>query len=220
MTEWQIKNRGKHGQSPLVVLPGWGFSGAVFVDHPAFASETLIVSMQYTAPDMLAGLVDFLITHKIKQVRVLGWSMGGNIGLDFILEYPEYASSLILVAVRKHWATADIALTRKGLLDATGQGMATFYRKCFLGAKTDYKLCTPLLNSYAKKHDVALLEQGLSYLETYTMIDSVPVPVHIFQGEKDVICPENEKVTFSSQTKNTTLAGAGHFVFSHVDFKI
>ena len=62
-------------------LPWWGFSGAVFVDHPDFASATLIVSMQYTAPDMLAELVDFLTTHKIKQVRVLDWSMGGNIAL-------------------------------------------------------------------------------------------------------------------------------------------
>lgn len=220
MTEWCIKNRGMGKQPPLVLLPGWGFTGGVLVDHPTFAKETLIASMGMTSPDMLPGLVGFLNSNQINKVRILGWSMGGNLALDFARQYPAYIASLILVSVRRHWPIDEIEFTRKGLFDKTGQSMEKFYRKCFLGARADYKQFTALFKLYADHRNIALLDEGLTYLTTYTMPEKLPVYSRIIQGEKDVICPADEMIRFSSTPETTMLAGAGHFLFSHPDFKI
>ena len=216
MTDWLMIERGEGQRIPLVLIPGWGFTGAVLKDHPVFAGETLVMSTGFTSPDMLVGLVEFLQGQDIAQVRILGWSMGGNIGVDFTIQHPELVVSLTLAAVRNHWSAEDIDFTRQGLFDATGVGMETFYRKCFLGAKADYRqFANTLLSSYAQKGDVDLLDAGLTYLASYRMVDSLPLPVHIIQGEKDVVCPVAEMVKFGSDTKTTMLAGAGHFLFSH-----
>ena len=60
MTEWLMIERGEGQRIPLVLIPGWGFTGAVLKDHPVFAGETLVMSTGFTSPDMLVGLVEFL----------------------------------------------------------------------------------------------------------------------------------------------------------------
>ncbi len=213
--------RGTGQQVPLVLLPGWGFTGAVLKDHVAFAAESLLVPTGFTAPDSGAGLLAFLNDHGLKRVRILGWSMGGNIGVDFAQRHPDRVSALTLVAVRQRWHQEDIELTRQGLLDVTGRGMEKFYRKCFLGAKSDYRrFASQLLMSYTEHCDVALLDKGLTYLSGHRMPDSLSLPVHIVQGRKDLVCPVAEMVHFSSTAQISMLDGVGHFPFSHVDFSV
>ncbi|MDA3835578.1 MAG: alpha/beta hydrolase, partial [Spirochaetales bacterium] len=157
----------------------------------------------------------------LEEVRILGWSMGGNLAVDFALQHPERVSSLTLVAVRQFWCKEDIDCTRQGLHDVSGIGMEKFYRKCFLGAKADYKhFATDLLSFYANDRDVAALDTGLTYLATHRMPQSLPLPVHIIQGTKDVVCPEHEMVHLQTRTQNTMLDGAGHFPFSRADFRL
>lgn len=220
MTDWCIKNKKSRSLPPLLLLPGWGFTGQILAEHPVFAGESLVYSRQLTHPDLLTGLLDFLATENIIQVRVLGWSMGGNLALDFLRMEPHYVASLVLVAVRNHWSAAELAMTRSGLSDATGKGMSLFYRKCFLGAKADLKGVSSQLETGFYESDVALLDAGLSYLGRFTMPEFLPLPVQIIQGDRDVICPVSEMVHFSSPTTTEICTGAGHFLFSHSGFKL
>ena len=221
MADWMMLKRGGDRQVPLVVLPGWGFTGEVLRDQPVFAGETLIVPEGFISPDLIESLVVFLADQQIDVVRILGWSMGGNLGVDFLGQYPERVRSLTLVAVRRSWPVAEIGLTRQGLVDPTGTGMDTFYRKCFLGARVEYQeFIGHHIVSCVDHYDFELLDAGLDYLAGYRMPEALSLPVHIIQGEKDIVCLASEMVHFSSDTRLTMLAGAGHFPFSHADFKI
>ncbi len=220
MTDWIIINKDATEQPPLVLIPGWGFTGAALATHPAFAGETLMTSIGFTSPDMLAGLVGLLVEEQIPQVRILGWSMGGNLAVDFTMQHPEKVASLTLASVRKSWPAEDIDLTRQALFEPTGVELEKFYRKCFVGAKADYKQLTPLLKSYVEYCDVGFFDAGLSYLANHQMPESLSLPVYLIQGEKDLVCPITERVQFSSETEFTMLAGAGHFLFSHDSFKL
>lgn len=221
MGDWLIIKRGAAQQVPLVLIPGWGFTGAVLKDHAAFRAEALLVPLGFTSEDMLAGLFKFLEEEEIDQVRILGWSMGGNLAVDFARRYPHHVVSLTLVAVRQHWCAEDIAFTRQGLHEGTGLGMEKFYRKCFLGSKSDYRqFASNLLMSYAEERDVCFLDKGLNYLGAHHMPESLAMPVHIVQGTKDVVCPVTEMVQFASNTQTTMLDGVGHFPFSHTDFRV
>ncbi len=220
MTDWLLIERDEAGQVPLVLIPGWGFTAEVLRDHPLFANMSLIMPTGLTSAVMIQGLNDFLLSEKIDQVRLLGWSMGGNVALDFARKFPHTVTELILVAVRRCWSAEAIAFTREGLLDPTGVGMEKFYRKCFLGAKADYKkFASTMLAGLLEQRNVAFLEQGLDYLASYQMVESLAVPVHIIQGEKDMVCPITEMVCFP-EAKSTVLKGAGHFPFSHPDFSL
>lgn len=206
-------------QPPLVVLPGWGFTGAVFTEHPAFSAADLITSMDFSSPSMLTDLLGFLDARQIARVRVLGWSMGGNLAIDLALKHPQYIESLMLVAVRRSWPADEVAATRQGL-SAPEQGLVKFHRKCFLGAQKEYKRFAPLLTQPEGEAELAVLDGGLSYLASYTMPESLPLPVKIIQGDKDVVCPQAEMVKFASKTKTLILAGVGHFLFSHPEFTL
>ncbi len=220
MTDWLIIKKETSNQIPLVLIPGWGFTGAVLATHPVFAGETLITSIGFTSPGMEAGLLDFLAQQQIDKVRIMGWSMGGNVGVDFTLQHPAMVASLSLVAVRQSWPAEDIDLTRQSLFEPTGAGLEKFYRKCFLGTKSDYKQLTPLLKSYIEYCDVDFFDTGLAYLAQHRMVDSLPLPVHIIQGENDIVCPLSQMVQFSSDTEVSVLTGGGHFLFSHPDFRV
>ncbi len=206
-------------QPPLVVLPGWGFTGAVFTEHPVFSSENLITCMDFPTPLMLTELLDFLDARQIDRVRVLGWSMGGNLAIDLALKHPQYIASLTLVAVRRSWPGDEVAVTRQGLL-VPEQGLVKFHRKCFLGAKKEYNRVLPLLTLPEGEAELAVLDGGLAYLASYAMPKSLPFPVKIIQGDKDVVCPQSEMVKFASKTETLILAGAGHFLFSHPEFTL
>jgi len=77
--------------------------------------------------DDIKELVDFL---KIKKFKLLGWSLGGNISMEFSANYPEMVEKLILLS------------------SGSPKGYPV-YKKDALGA--------PLINEiYAKKEDLAL----------------------------------------------------------------
>jgi len=76
----------------------------------------------------IAALLKYL---NVEQVRVIGSSFGGSVALDFVLAYPEMATTLILVApavggykfesadMLKFFMAEEEALGRKDLVSAT-----------------------------------------------------------------------------------------------------
>jgi len=216
---WQIRNENT-GTIPLVLIPGWGFTGEIVVGHPAFCEETLITNSEMTNSEMVESLIDFLAAHHIAEVRVLGWSMGGNLAIDLLIQKPELVSCLTLVAVRQQWPSPEVEATRGGLLASNGQGLAKFHRKCFAGQKAEYTRLASRLGDITAGMDTALLGRGLDYLASYSMPASLSQSVHIIQGDRDLICPAAEMVRFHSESNITLLGGAGHFPFSHPEFTL
>lgn len=96
---------------PILCLhghPGSGSSLSVFTDYLAQDFLTIAPDLRgygksrYQEPfemlDHLTDLITLLDNQKIDQCLLLGWSLGGILGLELILRYPQKFTGLILIA--------------------------------------------------------------------------------------------------------------------------
>jgi pimeloyl-ACP methyl ester carboxylesterase len=223
---------------PLVLVHGWGFNTKMWDDQfEAFAKRFKVVrydvrgfgksalptiGKEYSHAKDLKALLNQL---GIEKTYLIGLSMGGNITLDFTLEYPEVTKALIL---------AD------SILDGFGDWSKTrldFVKSLYKEAKEkgvkaakDIQLGDILLKPALEKPDVALrLRQMVSDYSGWHFVNTDPlrpldppaidrlqeiqVPTLIIVGERSL--PEfhriagilNQKI---QNSKRITLKGAGH----------
>lgn len=179
----------------MIFLPGWGFDGRILTlaDPP----KSWIFPDFFLDPDAVPKMLpDYLRRREIPKVQLVGWSMGGNLALDFSRRYPERVAGLHLLSVRRHWPAGEIDAIRTAL-DADPQSfMASFYRKCFLGDKARYqRFVKSLQEEYLGALDLAVLHRGLDYLASLPEGGPVSVPgaeVFCLHGGKDIIAPVGE----------------------------
>ena len=94
---------------PLVLVHGftldtrmWNDQFAVFAEHyrvvrydmRGFGKSTVPVNMKYDHADDLAGLLDYL---GIPRAHLVGLSLGGKVGVRFVLAYPQRVSAFVAV---------------------------------------------------------------------------------------------------------------------------
>jgi malonyl-CoA O-methyltransferase len=200
---------------PVVFLPGWGFDGRIITlaDPP----RSWIFPDFFLDPDSVPKmLLDHLRRRKIPRVQLVGWSMGGNLALDFARSYPERIAGLHLLSVRRHWPAMEIEAIRAAL-DADPQSfMSSFYRKCFLGDKARYQLFVKQLQEeYLGALDLSVLHRGLDYLENPRAVVPVSNPVgEVFclHGGKDIIAPVEEMLLVEGAQRQV-YGQAGHTFF-------
>jgi pimeloyl-ACP methyl ester carboxylesterase len=88
--------------------PGAGSSFSVFTHHLAPRFRTLAPDLRgygnsqtrqaFTMDDHLGDLIALLDRHSIERCWVLGWSLGGILGMELALRAPDRISGLVLVA--------------------------------------------------------------------------------------------------------------------------
>ena len=92
-------NQSPDAKIPTVFLPGWGFNGRIL--RLLKPSPSWISPQTFLDPDTIEEEVLHLIAQcNIQKIRIIGWSMGAMLGLDFAAKYPEKIDSLILVSCR------------------------------------------------------------------------------------------------------------------------
>lgn len=100
----------RFGQGPdLVLLHGWGMNGAVWhgivpslaenyrvhlVDLPGFGNSPLADGVDYS----LSWLAEQVAAVLPEKCHLLGWSLGGLVASQIVLNHPERVASLITVA--------------------------------------------------------------------------------------------------------------------------
>ncbi len=185
------------GGEVRVFLPGWGFDGRSAHLFPALEGEILIVPAGQASPRMTVKLDSYLQEVGLHRIKLIGWSMGANLALDFAANQREKVSSLTLAAMRSSWPAADIQAIREGLLADPPRFMADFYRKCFLGSRTIYeRFVAELQESYLEDLDLGVLLEGLDYLEHYRLVPGLSLPeagIMVLHGERDIVAPVAER---------------------------
>jgi len=201
-----------------VFLPGWGFDGRVTL-LPDSPRPWLTTTASLPPEQTIAELVAYLDRNKIHSVILAGWSLGAYLALDFALAGPGLAKALYLLSARKSWPPEEINGIRADLHADPIAFMQSFYRKCFLGYRDNYRKFTAQFEpSYLDTLDLKVLDDGLDFLENYQLEEKLArladtgLPVYLLHGGQDIIAPAAEAVA-CQPAASRIIKTAGHPLF-------
>ena len=202
-------------KTPTLFLPGWGFDGRVLrllQPSPPWIYPENTLDPETFEQDLLHSLA----SNNIKPIRIIGWSMGAMLGLDFTVKYPEKVESLILVSLRSHWPEHEITELQVDFERNPEAFLKDFYRKCFLGDKYSYRnFCKTLEPLYLNAIDKNFerLQQGLEFLGKFKMPDRPhDIPVRLIHGKQDIVAPVAEIANLKGSDVEI-IENSGHAVF-------
>lgn len=206
-------------ERPTLFLPGWGFDGRVLsLLKPA--PDWIFPETPLDPATIEDDLLQLLAGENAGKVRLVGWSMGAMLGLDFTARHPEPFSSLLLVSLRRCWPRKEVQEIREEFSRAPEAFMKTFYRKCFLGSRETYRnFCASLQPLYLGdlEKNSGRLARGLAFLETFQPPATPPaIPTRLVHGRQDIIAPVQEMAALPGAARGV-IDTAGHFLFSHPD---
>jgi malonyl-CoA O-methyltransferase len=207
------------GAVPTVFLPGWGFDGSIL--HLLKPAPAWIYPENPLDPFTIEqDLLSLFRAGNIKKVRVVGWSMGAMLGLEFAAGHGELLQSLILVSLRPHWPEHEIKEIRKEFFRNPKVFLENFYRKCFLGDRQAYRTFSTTLESKyltALNKNMTRLQLGLDYLEKFRLPSSLPsIATKMIHGKQDIVAPVAEIPSLPASVVEL-IDNAGHAVFLHED---
>ena len=208
-------DQGLDTKTPTVFLPGWGFDGRILRLLNPFPSW--IYPETFLEPGTIEQDILHLVAEcNIKRIRIVGWSIGAMLGLDFAAKYPEKVGSLILISLRSHWPEHEIKKLQVEFAENPENFLKGFYRKCFLGDKESYRnFCKTLEPLYLKDIDTngGKLQQGLDFLKKYKTPTQVSaIPVRLIHGKQDIIAPVTEMATLKGADVEI-VENSGHAAF-------
>ena len=207
----------------LLLIPGWG------LDHRTFAALDVkynyLVSTFVWPGDFLERLEETLQKLALKQISILGHSMGGFLAVDFAVKYTDKITELILIGVRKRYGAQDIEPTRGNIRKSRAGFMYKMYDMSFSTGEKDILsyFKSTLLKTYIKEMDGAILEAGLDYLSKAEIKaeDLKGINVRFIHGYADVIAPISETEALASElpaAKFKKVKGGGHMLLLRKDF--
>jgi malonyl-CoA O-methyltransferase len=198
---------------PVVFLPGWGFDGRITELFEQHARPWIYPATMLDPTSLTNDLFAFLNEKGIDRIELKGWSMGGYLALDFARQYPDRVAAQELIGMRGHWPTAEIDAIIAELQADPAAFLHTFYRKCFLGHKSAYRIFVKnLQNDYLGQLDMKLLLKGLAYLNDIH-INHVPgIPTRLVHGSNDIIAPLAERANIPEADVEIVEQG-GHMPF-------
>jgi pimeloyl-[acyl-carrier protein] methyl ester esterase len=199
----------------LVLLHGWGMHGGVWnpvqallarhfrlhiVDMPGFGYSASGMPSPYT----LQCLVEQIAGAVPEQILLCGWSLGGQVALQWALQYPEQLEKLVLVSTTPRFVNMadwsfgieqkvfdqfadDIqsdyqpAMTRFLTLQAQG---GDDFRETMRELKRHFFLRQPP-SSAALAAGLALLQNN----DLRHMVGDIKAPALVMHGERDKIVP-------------------------------
>jgi malonyl-ACP O-methyltransferase BioC len=214
-----FKNTALHapGEPSTVFLPGWGFDGSIL--HLLKPLPAWICPEEPLDPETIEkDLLELIDTKNIGKVRIIGWSMGAMLGLEFAARNKDLVHSLILVSLRPRWPDHEMNEIRAEFFQRPEPFLKKFYRKCFLGDRQAYrKFCTTLEPVYlaALKTNSERLQRGLDYLGEFKIPNVLPnIATRIIHGKQDILAPVAEIPLFPGAVVEI-IDNAGHAVFLH-----
>lgn len=220
----------------LVLLHGWGMSSDVwgaFAETLAdYFSLTLIDlpglgrSTDYPTPYTMKSVVEQLTEQVPEKASWLGWSMGGQIAVEFAATYPQRVEKLITVASnpcfvqRDDWSCAveeSVHQQFETSLDANiGKTLQRFIMLQTQGAELGRETLK-FLKAILKELDHAAPIESLSLLrgDARASLSQLTMPVLQLFGEKDNLVPLDAAEACQQLSKGgvKVYSDAGHLPF-------
>ena len=215
---------------PVVLLPGWSVAADAFVRLTA--SDDAVVVADFAAADSPAAFVTAAraaIAACPTPPIVLGWSLGALVALEVVSEEAEAVHSLSLISAPdrfvRHgaadlpgWSPRVLERMDQAIDDDRAGALGAFDAALF----SDDDRTAGVPARWTREPGTgawpdAALHAGLAYLRT-VQIDpaTVAVPVSLFHGGSDPICPLARAERLADGLAEVTLTvvpGAGHAPF-------
>jgi non-heme chloroperoxidase len=218
---FQYQDRGY--DRTLVLVPGWGFDARIF--EPLDLDFNYLLQQGIDTERFNEDLIRVLARYNIKEVSMLGWSMGGFLALNFLKEYGQAVREIFLVSMRKRFPKEQIDSQKAMLIEDRKLYLAQFYRNCFLGHKRAFKWFKErLFSSYVDIFDLESLLKGLDYLAQQELEPAFldKHAVRLVHGKKDGIAPYSELLELMEGLPSPHILlfeTSGHLPFLEPDFK-
>lgn len=190
----------------LVLLHGWGMSGKCWEAVSEELSERFRVhlvdlpghgSSEYSGRDWIDLLADAFPC----EVFLCGWSLGGQLAIEWAERYPERVEKLVLVSstpcfvAREGWSQGMPREVFEGFADALEKNPESALKRfLFLQARggDEEKALLRKLLGYLEKADGAALKKGLDMLLESDLREAarnVSRPALVLHGQCDTLTP-------------------------------
>jgi len=219
----------------LVLLQGWGMRASVWVELAALLVTSLRVhSVELSAasgPHTLDTKVDAIAVASANRVVVCGWSMGGQLALQWAATHAAQVARLVLIATTPcfvcspDWEHGMERAVFDGFAhDLAQDAQGTLQRFALLQARGDTsarKIVRRLQACIAgtATSEQAALVAGLELLRTNDLRSTLPAiaqPALIVHGERDAVVPLRAGEYLQRNLPHAELAvieGAAHAPF-------
>lgn len=209
----------RQSKTTCLYLSGWGFPVDIFN-----FSETsnCITILHYTPTQFLQDFSAILKSCQVHRVDIIGFSLGGYVGLDCLAHFPESVSTVSFYGARPVYVSSDVDVLLNNLLKNQKATLKHFFKQCFFNI-TDFRLFysqyeEQCLSLYSQE-DLVL---GLKYLKKQQLMDwckqhlQLLSCVTFYHGEHDLIAPL-EEIRFLKEAFSTIdlriIQQKGHVVF-------
>lgn len=218
---------------PLVLLHGWGMNGGIWheVAH-ALAEQFTVYCVDLPGhggsdftdlsanENSLDALVATLAARFPKPISVCGWSLGGQIALQWAATFPQQINKLILVAstpcftTRNDWHYAMAAETLQQFSEELENNPSATLRR-FLslqvrGTDNERELLQRLRANLATQNEpsLAALRAGLAILrdaDLRSTLAEIQQQTLVIAGERDKLTPPSASIFMSENLPSAKL---------------
>lgn len=173
-----------------ITIPGWATDYRIFpvsADQKGTVFVDRIVSKTFVE-DLLA----FVDMFSLKDIHLVGFSLGGFLAIDILKQSPSSIQKLTLVGIREFYPEHDVILMEEALMKQKETLLKGFYRASFSGSNDAYtSFKSTLMDTYLALFSVQELREGLQLLRSFKLHkeDFTLVPTRVIHGRDDKVAP-------------------------------
>ena len=161
--------------------------------------ETSASEKKFSIKLFADDLAKFLKALKIKKCHMLGWSMGSNIALEFVLKYPKKVNKLILYAA-----------------DCGGRRVIPASRKVISKRKLHLSKYLPHPDCCGTPENIGRQTKAIEQWKgVYRQLSKIKAHTLVVTGADDILIPPENSALISKNIKHSWLIqikGGGHAV--------
>lgn len=169
--------------------------------------------------DLVAQIIEICDALEIKQFHYAGTSIGGVIGQQLAIHYPDKLLSLMLTNTGAKIGTTEMWLQRQqdvnklGLETMSEAIVTRWFSPKFVSANPQIKIDWELCLSNTDDHSYGLLCAWLGQLDNRKILTSCAFPTHFIAGKDDLAAPSDlvrELAHLMDAQDIIELPGVGH----------
>ena len=173
----------------------------------------------YDSKSIAGDLAAFILQNKLGPVIVAGHSWGGMIAQQFALDHPNLVKSLIIIssgaAFKDNPGIPEFVEEIKSIQDSVSYQFITEFQKSTIIKPIDSLYFNELISESRKVplHVWKSVASEIMQTDLVARLNRIKVPVLIFWGDRDYICPKEDQEIFLKEIKNArliTYEGTGH----------